>query len=310
MKLLKKQISAKDGSGMVLLRPDTSEDLWHAYNLLQPEDLVRCSTHRKVITESSTGSVKSAKRRMMLTVALKKIDFDPVSLQVRISGTVEAENDFVRLGSHHTLTLELKQNFSIEKTCWDQIFLDVLDEATHPERQAEVAAIVMQGSGLAHVCLITGALTITKARIDLNIPKKRAGSTQHAKSIKRFYEAVYQAILRHIDFSKVKCVLLGSPGFVAEDFFQYAKEEAVRREDQQIIGNKAKFVLCKASSGHKHALEEVFGDPAIAARMTDTKVAKEVEVLGKFMRLVRRFDSGLLPSYSCVKLSCADGREP
>jgi protein pelota len=45
--------------------------------------------------------------------------------------------------------------------------------------------------------------------------------------------------------------------------------------------------LCKASSGHKHALEEVFADPNIAARMTDTKVAKEVQVLGKFMRLVR-----------------------
>jgi hypothetical protein len=74
----------------------------------------------------------------------------------------------------------------------------------------------MQGSGLAHVCLITGALTITKARIELNIPKKRTGSTQHGKSMMRFYEAVYQAILRHIDFAKVKCVLLGSPGFVNE----------------------------------------------------------------------------------------------
>lgn len=201
---------------MVLLRPDTPEDLWHAYNLLQVGDLVRCSTHRKVIKESATGSISSNKRRLMLTVALQKIDFDPASVQVRIGGTVEAENDFVQLGSHHTLTLELNQNFSIDKRCWDQIYLDILDEVTHPERQAEVAAVVMQGSGLAHVCLITGALTITKARIELNIPKKRSGSTQHGKSTTRFYEAVYQAILRHIDFAKVKCVLLGSPGFVNE----------------------------------------------------------------------------------------------
>jgi protein pelota len=286
MKLVKKQISAKDGSGMVLLRPDTPEDLWHAYNLLQNGDLVRCTTHRKVVKESTTGSVSSHKMRMMLTVALKQVDFDPVSLQVRLSGTVQQENDFVRLGSHHTLTLELNQNFSIEKSCWDQVFLDLLDEATHPEQQAEIAAVVLQGTGLAHVCLVTGALTITKARIDVNIPKKRTGSSQHAKATTKFFEAIYKAILLHIDFTKVKCIVVGSPGFLANDWLEYTKLESVRRNDRPFIENKSKFVLCKASSGHKHALEEIFSDPTIAAQMTETKVAREVVILQKFMRLM------------------------
>jgi protein pelota len=156
MKLLKKQISAKDGSGSIFVRPDTPEDLWYTYNLLQNGDLVRCTTHRKVIKESNTGSVSSNKRRMMLTISLQKVDFDPASLQVRLSGTVQQENDFVRLGSFHTLTLELNQNFSIEKNCWDQIFLDILDEATHPDRQAEIAAVVLQGSG--YVCVVRRCL--------------------------------------------------------------------------------------------------------------------------------------------------------
>jgi protein pelota len=286
MKLVKKQISAKDGSGMVLLRPDTPEDLWHAYNLLQNGDLVRCTTHRKVVKESTTGSVSSHKLRMMLTVALKQVDFDPISLQVRLSGTVQQENEFVRLGSHHTLTLELNQNFSIEKSCWDQVFLDLLDEATHPEQQAEIAAVVLQGTGLAHVCLVTGALTITKARIDVNIPKKRTGSSQHAKATTKFFEAIYKAILLHIDFTKVKCIVVGSPGFLANDWLAYMKLESVRRNDRPFIESKSKFVLCKASSGHKHALEEIFADPTIAAQMTETKVAREVVILQKFMRLM------------------------
>lgn len=286
MKLLKKQISAKDGSGMVLLRPDTPEDLWHAYNLLQTGDRVRCTTVRKVVKESATGSVSSNKKRLMLTVALQKVDFDPAVLQVRLSGTVEQENDFVRLGAFHTLTLEVNQNFSIEKECWDQVYLDLLEEATHPERQAEVAAVVMQGTGLAHVCVVTGALTITKARIEVNIPKKRTGSSQHPKAMKKFFEAVYQAVLRHVDFAKIKCVVLGSPGFVKDDFFEYLKAESVRRNDRPLIENKSKFVLCRASSGHKHALEEVFSDPNVAAQMTETKVAREVAILNRFMRMM------------------------
>jgi protein pelota len=73
--------------------------------------------------------------------------------------------------------LELHQNLRIAKDCWDQMYLDIIEDAIHPERQAQVAAMVMQATGLAHLCLVTGALTITKARIDVNIPKKRTGYT-------------------------------------------------------------------------------------------------------------------------------------
>ena len=84
----------------------------------------------------------------------------------------------------------------------------------------------------------------------------------------------------------MKVILLGSPGYVKDDFFKYLQEESVRRDDRPLIENKSKFVLCKASNGHKHALDEVFSDPAIMTRMNDTKVAREVEVLNKFMRMM------------------------
>lgn len=219
MKIIKRSISAKDGSGFIMLRPETSEDLWHAYNLLQKGDLVRCTTSRKVVKESNTGSTTSSKKRLMLTINVKKIEFDPDALEVRLSGSVQSENDFVRLGSFHTLTLELNQNFSIEKDCWDQIYLDVIETATNPEKQAEIAAVVMH-SGLAHVCLVTGALTVTKSRIEVSIPRKRTGSSGNAKAMIKFYEAIYRAILQHIDFTKVKVVLLGSPGYFKNDFYK------------------------------------------------------------------------------------------
>ena len=287
MKIIKKNISAKDGSGSVMLRPETPEDLWHSYNLLKKEDLVRCTTVRKVIKESSTGSTTSSKKRLMLTIRLRKIDFDPDALQVRLSGVVENQNELVRLGAHHTLTLELHQNFTIEKDCWDQIYLEILEEACNPDHQAELAAIVMH-SGLAHLCLVTGSLTITKARIETNIPKKRTGSSNNAKAITKFFEAIYQAILRHVDFSKVKAVLIGSPGYTKEDFFAYLKETCVKRDDRVLRDavQQDKFVLVRASNGHKYALEEVFSDPAIAKKIEDTKVVKEVAILNKFMRMM------------------------
>ena len=285
MKLLKKNISQKDGSGKVLLRPETSEDLWHAYNLLQTSDIVRCTTSRKVVNTSSTGSTTSSKVRINLSIKVEKVDFDTDVLQVRLSGPNVEENKHVKMGAAHTLTLELGRDFSIEKECWDQIFLDRIEEACNPERTAEIAAVVMQ-PGLAHLCVVTGAVSVTKARIETTIPKKRTGSTNHAKALNKFYEAIYQAILRHIDFTQIKCCLLGSPGFVKDDLWKYMLEQMVRRDDRALIQNKSKFILCKASSGHKHALEEIFSDPAIMDKLNDTKIAKEVDALNRFMRMI------------------------
>jgi protein pelota len=241
-----------------------------------------------VVKESSTGSTVSQKKRLFLTIEVTKVEFDTDSLEVRISGPNREESEHVRMGAHHTITLEVGRQFRLEKSCWDQIFLDRLDVATHPEREAEIMAVVMASTGLAHICLVTEYLTLTRAKIDVNIPKKRGGgsSHHHSKAVTKFYEAVYQALLRHTDFTTIKCVLLASPGFVKDDFYQYLLAESVRREDRPFIENKQKFILCRASSGHRHALEEVFQDPTVIAQLADTKMAKEVEILNKFMRMM------------------------
>lgn len=50
--------------------------------------------------------------------------------------------------------------------------------------------------------------------------------------------------------------------------------------------NRSKFVLIHCSSGHKHALAEVMQDPAIQAKLADTKSARQVQVLDKFYEMM------------------------
>ena len=302
MKILKRQISSKDGSGLVVLRPEIDEDMWHAYNLLQEGDMVRCTTLRKVVKESSTGSTSSQKKRMQLTIQIQKVEFDPKSLQVRLSGPTAAESNHVKMGAFHTLTLEPNQNFSLEKECWDQILLDRLEEAANPAQQAEVAAVVMQATGLAHVCLITGSLTLTQAKIDVNIPKKRTNyASQHTKAIQKFYNAVYTQGILKLPLRQLKVCLVGSPGYVKDDFHQFMMQQSVRNDDRLIIENKHKFVLCKAASGHKHAISELLADPKILAQLEDTKVAKEVATLEQFFQLISNDPDRAYYSYPSVQ---------
>ena len=39
-----------------------------------------------------------------------------------------------------------------------------------------------------------------------------------------------QAVLRHVDWAVIKCLVIAGPGFVKDQFKQYLEAEAVRRD--------------------------------------------------------------------------------
>ncbi|XP_059057029.1 protein pelota [Achroia grisella] len=286
MKLVHKNIE-KDGYGSIGLIPEESEDMWHAYNLIAEADAVTASTVRKVQTESSTGSSTSNRVRTTLTIRVENIDFDTQACMLRLKGRNIVENQYVKMGAYHTLDLELNRKFILQKILWDSIALDRVEMACDPAANADVAAVVMQ-EGLAHVCLITPSMTLVRSKIDMTIPRKRKGFVQqHEKGLNKFYDAVMQGILRHVDFNIVKCVILASPGFVKDQYFEYMMQQAVKTDNKLLIDNKGKFLLVKASSGFKHSLKEVLQEPAVISKISDTKAASEVKLLESFYTMLQ-----------------------
>ncbi|XP_056894282.1 protein pelota homolog isoform X2 [Takifugu flavidus] len=271
----------------VTLIPEEAEDMWHSYNLLQVGDSLRASTIRKVQTESSTGSVGSSRVRTTLTLCVETVDFDSQACQLRVKGTNIEENQYVKMGAYHTIELELNRKFTLAKKSWDSILLDRIEQACDPTQKADVAAVVMQ-EGLANVMLVTPAMTLLRAKVEVTIPRKRRGScTQHDKALDRFYEAVMQAILRHINFDVIKCILVGSPGFVKDQFISYLFKEAVRQDNKVLLENRPKFMMVHSSSGHKYSLKEILSDPTVTSRLSDTKAAGEVKALEDFYKMLQ-----------------------
>ena len=146
----------------------------------------------------------------MIELSVEKIEFDMEQCSLRILGRNIAEDKrkLIKMGQFHTIDIELGDVFTIRKEFWDDMFLDSLKDAIDPVKKAEVAAIVMQ-EGLAHLCLMKSALTVTKSRIERRIPKKKHINQGREKAIIQFMEDIYQAIKKHIDLSVVKVILIG-----------------------------------------------------------------------------------------------------
>ncbi|KRY70751.1 Protein pelota -like protein [Trichinella pseudospiralis] len=283
MKVLKKQVDSC-GSGFFTFLPEEPEDMWHTYNLVQVGDNVRTSTTRKVTIDRLSGH-SSSKMQLVLTVEVEKIFYDKEDGALHVSGKNIEENQYVKLGAYHTLNLQLKRKFTVYKYKWDVIHMERINEACNASSEADLAAVVMQ-DGLAHICLITNTMTISRAKITKSIPQKnRYNASQRQVAFKKFFEAVKAALLLNVNFDIVKCVLIASPGFLRDQFFAYLYSEDSSK-NEVLLNHKAKFILVQSTTGHKHALKEILNNPSISAKLKDTKAAGETKALEAFHEML------------------------
>jgi protein pelota len=188
--------------------------------------------------------------------------------------------------AYHSLELAVSRPVAIEKECWDSAHAERIASACDPAASADLAAVVVQ-EGLAHLCLVGGATTAVRARIETSMPRKSgAAAAGYDKAQAKFFEAVLQAVLRHVDFSVVRCLLVAGPGFTKDSLVAYMFQEAQRRELRGLLEARSKVITAHASSGYKHALAEALASPAVAARVSDTRAAAEVAALDAFYAMM------------------------
>ncbi|KAF4685177.1 hypothetical protein FOZ60_006794 [Perkinsus olseni] len=313
MKLELKQIE-KDGSGRVVVIPEESEDIWHLYNLVSVIPIVssvvnfahhrdrrtnalitwyseatesRPNTVRKVSKETSSGSVSSEKRHLRLTIAVTAVDYDGEANIIRYNCPRDA-------GTASPSIYLMKRPISLFPV-WRRALnsssrIDLKDGCRlvrDVSANAELAVVLID-SGLANLYLLTRVLAKEMAKVSVNIPKKRSGSSGYDKALNKFYDQVYVAIKQHVDFDKVKCIVIAGPGFVRDDFIKYAREEATKKADSQMLNaTKNKFVSCHCSTAYKQGLNELMQDETVKSQVADTKAMSNVAALDRFYTMLK-----------------------
>jgi protein pelota len=203
---------------------------------------------------------------------------------------VVEENQYVKLGAFHTLDLELNRSFDLEKADgWDSVALETLKEAVEQSKKAVLWAVIMQ-EGLAHICLITDHTTIMRQKVEVQLPKKRAGSTDHDKQLQKFFQLTLDSLLRQIDPADPTPILLASPGFTASSFLTFIKTLAASGAHKTLAHVARNITVAHAASGYLHSLGEVLSSPAVTAQLSDTKFARETQLMDKLTEMLRKDD--------------------
>ncbi|KAF4961743.1 hypothetical protein FGADI_106 [Fusarium gaditjirri] len=307
MKLVSRKVPNSIEEETVSLLPEDPEDMWHAYNLILPGDLIHARTVRKVMEYSDTGSSKSVRYQTELAIKVKSTSFDPIISSLRVSGTVASANQHAAMGSHHTLDLEVNRPFSIMKPeGWDSVARATLQEALSDDKDGAVAAVVMQ-EGLANICLITPFRTVLKVRVESVIPKKRDLASEQDAGMRRFFEKTLSTLLRTMDFTQSRPLLLASPGFVAGDFKQYIANQGRDKADKVLTAVAKQATVVHSNSGHVHSLNEILKSPEVLAKMKDMKFARETQYVDQFFAMLKLDDGRAWYGTSAVEKAVKDG---
>jgi protein pelota len=112
--------------------------------------------------------------------------------------------------------------------------------------------------------------------------------------------------VQHINFDIVKAIVVGSPGFVKNQFYEFMIAYAVKniQTHKIILDNKSKFILVHSASGYKHALKEILEDPSLSTRLTDTKAMNEVKTLESFNQMFKTEPDRAYYGYKHVLMAC------
>ncbi|KAH0601357.1 hypothetical protein MHUMG1_00231 [Metarhizium humberi] len=308
MKLIDKRVLKDVEEDQVSLLPEDPEDMWHAYNLIIPGDLVHAHALRKVVTvNSGTGAAAAERVHTDLTVKVKSTFFDPVISSLRVSGVVASENDHVPMGSHHTLDIEVNRSFTVIKPDgWDSVSKATLSQALSDDKNGAMAAVVMQ-EGLANICLITQFRTVVKTRVESVVPKKRDTAADQDAGLKRFFEKTLSSLLRAVDFSDSRPLLLASPGFVAQDFKEFISKRGRDKSDKVLTAVSKQATVIHANSGHVYSLNEVLKSPEVIAKMKDMSYIKEAQYIDNFFDLLKMDDGRAWYGTKAVEKAVADG---
>jgi protein pelota len=281
MRILKKHIEHKNHGGMVVVSLEKEDDMYHLYNIINNGDRITSSTVRAVIHESNSGSTTKQRMKITLKITVEYITFDTDSCSLHIKGKCCEENEYVKIGQYHTIDIELNQTFTVEKECWDMVHLKILDDACDSTNTAEIAAVMMQ-DGLANICIVGNTMTLVKCKIEKHLPKKRQSNEIYMKARNKFFDEVYLAITRYINFEHIKVLIIASPGYVKDDFVTFMSNKSAKQNDNYYSMHKSKIIKLHASSGYKKSLDEILGSDEISSQLVNFKAIDETKALKRF----------------------------
>jgi protein pelota len=279
VKVLKR--SMKDG--LIVLRIETLDDLWHLYNIVSPQDIVVSKTSRRVrIGDEDSRKQESIRKTMVLKLVVEEVSFHTFSNRIRIKGQIlEGPADLVNIGSYHTINIETGDSLSITKEHWPKYILNRIQEATKAQLRPK-ALIVTIEDGVAEIFLAADFGIREAVSIRTSISRKRGDQKSYDSTMKDFFADTVLAVRSQLEQHDIGLVVIAGPGFV-KDHFRDVLVSAGIKDLPPVVAESTNSIGIPGA-------KEVLFRGVIAKAITELKVETETRLVEALIEHISKGD--------------------
>jgi len=258
-----KQIYFNSRKAELKLKIENMDDLWCLSQVIEPGDLVKGKTIRKIkIGETNQRKVNIVKKPVFIEIRVENVEFHEYSSILRVSGTITQGPEDIQKGSYHTFNLEPGSVITITKKQWLGFQIEKIRQASVETKKILICVLdrdnacfgLLKKQGFGLLSEIKGDV---EKKADL---KAKAGN---------FYNEVIKKLYDYTERYKIESIILASPAFWKEDLMKNIKNEETRK----------KITLAACSCSGKEAINEILKRPEVKNVLRQQRIAKELELV-------------------------------
>ncbi len=256
--------------GFVHVKIEHPEDLWYLSHIINPGDLVRGTTERKIkIGGEDARNQKVVRKKMTLTLRAEKIEYTKSSL--RVLGVITDGPDDIPRGEYHSLVFQEGDAPSITKQKWLSWQLDKLKEASEGPKEKIMVLLFDRETALFALLNTQGHQVLSSMKG--NVQKKDV--EEYTKS--NFYKELVKQLSDYDARYKTKSIIAASPAFWKDYLKKELTDELAR-----------KVIYATVSDTDESSLSELVRRPELKSALERDRSAKELSLVEDLLKAVSK----------------------
>lgn len=267
-----KIIKYSDQTSSIKLVPESFEDLYLLARIISPDDVISSKSYRRFKpSEGDTGEQKE----VFVKLILDKLEIDRSAGRLRLTGKIEEARpeEFVRLGTYHTINIGPGDALEIAKPEWREYILKRIKQAVQDGKRPRLGIIVMDDEK-ATVAYIMGYGIEIKTEIYSKLSKK-----MKEKDFEKQRTVYFNELLDMVSRMDVEMVIMAGPGFTKDDLKKYIEANGIKIN--------RKLFYASASDAERSGIREVMQSPSTSKILESEHVKTEFHYLNLFFDTLR-----------------------
>jgi len=262
MKIIHKELD----KGIIKLKVDNADDLWHLSHIIGNGDILYGKTYRKEMKKNDKlRSEKLERVPVNLEIKTEKIEFSKDVMRLRVTGVITQGEE---AGSYHTFNIEDNSIITITKS-WRNHQLERIERAVKDTLTPKVLIVCIEEGDSDF-----GVITQYGVDFPLSVSKSIAGKhevSSRDKDKREFFGETAIKIIEFIDKYNLKNIIVAGPGFYKDEFMNYIKEFQP--------GISANILTENVSTGGRAGVYECIKRGMVEKAQKDLRVSLETNVV-------------------------------